>query len=226
MADNYSKLPLQRSLNRVAITRAQQAIRSTGRALPCRVTKVSGAIVTVEFELQGTWTLPPVTIPKAESPWIRNPTQVGDKGFTVPADAYLGGVSDLGGGTADTRAPGNLSALVFVPVSNAGSAPDDPNAAQVCGPNGMIARTTQGTASSCVVNQNGVTLTFGTTSLVVNASGVTVTVDGQTFTWGSTGVNSTLPITAPDVILPRGSVNGHIHPGVQTGTGNTGNMTG
>ncbi|MDN7445883.1 hypothetical protein QZM03_00890 [Burkholderia multivorans] len=213
-------------MNRVAITRAQQAIRSTGRALPCRVTKVSGAIVTVEFEVQGTWTLPPITIPKAESPWIRMPTQVGDKGVTMPADAYLGGVSDLGGGTADTRAPGNLSALVFVPVSNANSAPDDPNAAQVCGPNGMIARTTQGTPSSCVVNQNGVTLTFGTTSLVVNASGVTVTVDGQTFTWGSTGVNSTLPITAPDVILPRGSVNGHIHPGVQTGTGNTGNMTG
>ncbi|EJH9638887.1 hypothetical protein NGB03_003057, partial [Listeria monocytogenes] len=54
MADNYAKLPLQRSLNRVAIARAAQAIEDTGNALPCRVTKVSGAIVTVEFELQGT----------------------------------------------------------------------------------------------------------------------------------------------------------------------------
>ncbi|MBJ9694103.1 hypothetical protein [Burkholderia cenocepacia] len=190
MADNYSKLPLQRSLNRVAITRAQQAIRSTGRALPCRVTKVSGAIVTVEFELQGSWTLPPVTIPKAESPWIRHPTQVGDKGFTVPADAYLGGISDLGGGTADTRAPGNLSALVFVPVSNANSAPDDPNAAQVCGPNGMIARTTQGaTPSSCVVNQSGVSMAYGGASLSLTAAGIVMSFGGHTITLDATGLS-------------------------------------
>ncbi|CAG9225982.1 hypothetical protein [Burkholderia vietnamiensis] len=189
MADNYSKLPLQRSLNRVAITRAQQAIRSTGRALPCRVTKVSGAIVTVEFEVQGAWTLPPVTIPKAESPWIRNPTQVGDKGVTMPADAYLGGVSGLGGGTADTRAPGNLSALVFVPVSNVGSAPDDQNAAQVCGPNGAIMRTTDGPTSSCVVNQTGVTLTFESASLAVTAAGIVMNFGGHTITLDASGLS-------------------------------------
>ncbi|MBU9608638.1 hypothetical protein [Burkholderia multivorans] len=189
MADNYSKLPLQRSLNRMAIARAAQAIEDTGNALPCRVTKVSGAIVTVEFEMQGTWTLPPVTIPKAESPWIRNPTQVGDKGVTMPADAYLGGISGLGGGTADFRRRGNLSALVFVPVSNANSAPDDPNAAQVCGPNGMIARTTQGTPSSCVVNQNGVSMTYGGASLSLTAAGIVMSFGGHTITLDSSGLS-------------------------------------
>ncbi|KPJ34740.1 hypothetical protein BMUNKI379_11635 [Burkholderia multivorans] len=189
MADNYSKLPLQRSLNRVAIARAAQAIEDTGNALPCRVTKVSGAIVTVEFEMQGTWTLPPVTIPKAESPWIRNPTQVGDKGVTMPADAYLGGISGLGGGTADFRRRGNLSALVFVPVSNANSAPDDPNAAQVCGPNGMIARTTQGTPSSCVVNQNGVSMTYGGASLSLTAAGIVMSFGGHTITLDASGLS-------------------------------------
>lgn len=189
MSDNYAKLPLQRSLNRVAIARAAQAIEDTGNALPCRVTKVSGAIVTVEFELQGTWTLPPVTIPKAESPWIRNPTQVGDKGITVPADAYLGGISGLGGGTADFRRRGNLSALVFLPVSNAGSGPDDPNAAQVCGPNGMIARTTQGTPSSCVVNQSGVTMEYGGASLSLTAAGIVMSFGGHTITLDASGLS-------------------------------------
>jgi len=234
MADNFSKLWLQERLNATAIARAQQAIENTGNALPCRVTAVSGAIVTVAFEVQGMWTLPPVTIPKAESPWVRMPTQVGDKGVTLPADVYLGGVSGLGGGTADFRQRGNLSALVFVPVSNAGSPPDDPNAAQVCGPNGAIVRTTQGTTSSIVTDQTGTTITFGSVSLVVNASGVSVVnasgvsivIGGETFTIGSTGAVSTLPITAPDVVVPNGSVNGHYHGGVQTGTGNTGTMTG
>ncbi|UWX68816.1 hypothetical protein [Burkholderia gladioli] len=189
MADNYAKLPLQDSLNRVAIGRAQQAIASTGNALPCRVTKVSGSIVTVAFEVTGTWTLPPIKIPKAESPWIRMPTQVGDKGVTMPADVYLGGISGLGGGTADFRRRGNLSALVFVPVSNSGSPPDDPNAAQVCGPNGVIARTTQGAESSAVVNQEGVTLTYGGASLALTSAGIVMSFGGRTIVLNADGLS-------------------------------------
>ncbi|CAB3742678.1 hypothetical protein LMG22037_06622 [Paraburkholderia phenoliruptrix] len=227
MSENYAKLWVQRSANQTAINRARQAIDNLGRALPCRVVKVSGAIVTVAFEVNAApYTLPNITIPKSESTWIRMPTQVGDKGVTMPADAYLGGVSGLGGGVATLTRPGNLSALVFVPVSNSGSGPDDPNAAQVCGPNGAIIRTTTGTASSIVTNDEGTTITFGGTTLVINAAGITMTANGQTFTWGGTQAVSTMPIKAPDVILPNGSANGHYHPGVQTGTGNTGTMTG
>jgi hypothetical protein len=227
MADNYDKLWVQKSANQLAINRAAQAIQKLGRALPCRVVAVNGSIVTVALEIQGSpQTLPNITIPKAESPWIRMPTQVGDKGVTMPADAYLGGVSGLGGGVATLTQRANLTALVFVPVSNKGSGPDDPNAAQVCGPNGVIVRTTTGTTSKIVTNQSGTTITFGNNSLTLSATGLVVNINGQTFTWGSTGVTSTLPITAPDVILPNGAVNPHTHPGVQTGSGNTGTMTG
>lgn len=227
MDDNYGKLWLQKTTNQLAVTRAQQAIKSLGRALPCRVTAVSGAIVTVAFEVNAApWNLPQISIPKAESPWIRMPTQVGDKGVTMPADVYLGGVSGLGGGVASMLQRGNLSALVFVPVSNSGSGPIDQNAAQIQGPNGAIIRTTTGTTSSIVTNDSGTTITFGTTTLTVNAAGITLTVGGQTFTWGETEAVSTLPIQAPDVILPNGAVNEHYHPGVQTGSGNTGTMTG
>lgn len=185
-----------------------------------------GAIVTVAFEVDASpWTLPQITIPKAESPWIRMPTQVGDFGYTQPADAYLGRISGLGGGTPSRKTTHNLSALVFVPVSNAGSPPIDLNAAQIQGPNGVINRTTQGTTSSVVTDQNGTMITFGTTTLVVNAAGIMLTAGGQTFTWAATGAKSTVPITAPDVILPNGAVNEHWHPGVQTGPSNTGVMT-
>jgi hypothetical protein len=225
MSDDFSKLWFQQNVNKTAVTKAQQAIGSLGRALPCRVTAVNGAIVTVEFQLTSApWTLPPITIPKAESPWIRMPTQVGDTGVTMPADAYLGGVSGIGGGTADLRRRGNLSALVFVPVSNSGSSPIDPNAAQIQGPNGAIIRTTEGPTSSIVTDQSGTTITAGTTTLVVNASGITLTVGGQTFTWGGSQAISTLPIQAPDVILPNGAVNPHFHSDPQGG--NTGPMTG
>jgi hypothetical protein len=204
MADNYDKLWVQKSANQLAINRAQQAIQNLGRALPCRVVSVSGAIVTVAFEVNAApLTLKNITIPKAESPWIRMPTQVDDKGWTVPADAYLSGVSGLGGGVANLTRPGNFSALVFVPISNAGSGPIDPNAAQVQGPNGAIIRATTGTTSEIVTNTSGTTVTFGTstvtlnasetalaygtTSLVLNASGITMTFGGQTITLGSGG---------------------------------------
>ena len=227
MAENYDKLWLQKTSNQLAVTRAQQAIKSLGRALPCRVTAVEGAIVTVAFEVNAApWNLPEITIPKAESNWVRMPTQVGDKGYTAPADAYLGGVSGLGGGVATMTPCGNMTALVFTPVSNASSGPIDQNAAQIQGPNGAIIQTTSGTTSSVVTNQEGTTITFGTTTFTVNAAGITLTVGGQTFVWGSTAATSSLPIHAPDVILPNGAVNPHTHPGVQTGSGNTGTMTG
>jgi hypothetical protein len=225
MADNFSKLWLQKSQNQLAINRAAQEIQKQGRALPCRVTAVSGSVVTVEFEMDTSpWTLPPVTIPKAESNWVRMPTQVGDLGYTAPADVYLGGISGLGKGIARFIRRGNLSNLVFTPVSNANSPPIDPNAAQVQGPNGAIIRTTTGTTSSVVTDQNGTTITFGTTTFVLSATGITLTVGGQTFTWGGSQAVSTLPIQAPDVILPNGAVNTHFHTDPQGG--DTGPMTG
>lgn len=218
MASNYQKLWIQKNLNQVAINQAAKQIEQQGSALPCHVVAVSGSIVTVAFDVQGPWTLPRITIPKAESPWIRMPTQVGDKGMTIPSDAYLGGISGLGGGTASmTRTPGNLSALVFVPVSSLGSPPSNQNAAIVQGPDGAIIQTTSGTASSIVVNSSGITMTFGSTVVTINASGVSIT--GNTTVTGTLG--STGNMTAGSIDLQT-----HYHSGVTTGSGNTGGPSG
>src|SRR5579864_2300143 len=124
----------------MATRRALDAMAQLGASLPCSVVAVSGSIVTVKFEITDP-PLPNVTMPKAESEYVRAPTQVGDKGLVVPSDAYLGGVSGYGG-TASLALQANLSALVFLPVaSKSFSAPDDANAVLIYGPDGAIIRT-------------------------------------------------------------------------------------
>jgi hypothetical protein len=230
MTDHSDKLWVQPNLAQLAINRAAQAIQNTGRSLPCRVTAVNGSIVTVAFEVDATpWTLPEVTIPKAESPWIRMPTQVGDKGYTVASDAYLGGVSGLGGGVATLTAVGNLSALVFVPLSNSGTPPIDQNAAQVQGPNGTILRTTTGTTSQIVTDQNGTTITYGSTTIVANGTQIVLTAGGNSITISSSGIaihgavtgNTTAAFTG-DVTGSGTSLHTHVHSGVQSGGSNSG----
>lgn len=230
MSDSADKLWIQPNLAKLAINRAAQAIQSTGRSLPCHVTKVNGSMVTVAFEVDATpWTLPEVTIPKAESPWIRMPTQVGDKGYTVPADAYLGGVSGLGGGVASLTSVGNLSALVFVPLSNSNAPPIDQDAAQVQGPNGAIIRTTTGTTSQIVTDQNGTTVTFGNTSIVTNGTEIVLTAGGNSITINSSGIafhgavtgDSTATFTG-DVTGEGTSLHNHLQTGVTSGTSNSG----
>lgn len=75
-------------------------------------------------------------------------------------------------------APGNLAALVFVPISNKNAPPIDPNAAQIQGPNGVILQTADG-ISSIVINESGITLTFGSKIVQLNSSGLTI--DGILF---------------------------------------------
>jgi hypothetical protein len=164
MPDDFLKLPLQSSLNRAATARAEEAIQNTGRALPCKVTAVEGSIVTVTFEANipyqqpdGTiavYQLPPITLAKAESQWMRSPTQVGDFGLTLPADTFLGGISGIGTGVADTGVDyGNLSGtrLVWVPVAalSFDSAPS-PEQAYVNGPEGVFVSDTAQTATHVV----------------------------------------------------------------------------
>lgn len=164
MPDDFLKLPLQSSLNRAATARAEEAIQNTGRALPCKVTAVEGSIVTVTFEANipyqqpdGTiavYQLPPITLAKAESQWMRSPTQVGDFGLTLPADTFLGGISGIGTGVADTGVDyGNLSGtrLVWVPVAalSFASAPS-PAQAYVNGPEGVFVSDTAQTATHVV----------------------------------------------------------------------------
>ncbi|OZA75781.1 MAG: hypothetical protein B7X71_10590 [Polynucleobacter sp. 39-46-10] len=213
MSNNaHVKLWLQKQQNQTAIMRAQAAIQSLGRALPCRVVSVAGSIVTVKFELDTTpWVLPEITIPKAESPWIRMPTQVGDAGITVPADALLGGIAGLGGGVPKiTSKPANLTALVFMPVSTSGSPPSDQNAAIAQGPNGFIGQTTTGTPSSVKSDTSGTTMTFGSNTAKLDSTGFHVTIGSYT-----------VSITSAGMSINGISFDTHVHGGVTAGTSDT-----
>lgn len=140
MADNALKTPLGRSLNEFALRKVQNQVQIEGKSLPCRVVAVSNTLVTVAFEVTSDFTLPNVTVPQAYSRYVRLPTQVGDLGIVRPIDTYLGGVSGLGGGTANLTPRANLAALVYEPVSAKGWPAVDPNAVVVSAPHGVVLR--------------------------------------------------------------------------------------
>ena len=138
MAD-FAKLWLQGNQNSISTQQASAAIQSTGRALPCTVIAVdvgAASLLTVKFEANipyvvngetKTYNLPPLTLPKAESQWLRAPVQIGDVGLTIPADTFLGGISGLGTGVANLGIDyGNLSTLAWVPIATTsfGAAPN------------------------------------------------------------------------------------------------------
>lgn len=204
MSGNYERLPIQRSNNDLAKTRAAEAIQQTGRALPCTVTAVDGALVTVSFEVNSQWTLPPLTLPKAESQWLRAPVQVGDVGLTVPADTFLGGISGHGSGIADVRVNyGNLSTLVWVPVAAVSfQATPDPDKAWVNGPNGAaLSDSTQTVGVTCDKRIGIVTIYAGDQMIVLTANPsivMTVTTATNPIQIVANGTAATLSHIVPD----------------------------
>ena len=209
-----SRIFLQEDLQNIALRAVHIVMGIMGKALPCHVTAVSGQIVTVAFDLpQGApWILPEITVPVASSPYDYEPYQIGDTGFTVPADAYLGGISGIGGGQATWKRPGNLDALVFVPVGKQSFTAANANARIIQGPDGWIAQTTQGsTPCSIVGNQQGITLTYGSTQIAMNASSITMTAGGQTVTLNSSGFD-----------IGGIEFGTHEHTGVTAGSSNSG----
>ena len=193
MADNVQKTPIGLSINRHARTKALDAIQQRGQSLPCTVVSVRGSIVTVNFEISGPG-LPNVTVPVIGSEYIRLPIQPKDKGWVLAADAYLGGVSGLGGGIADLTQRANLTALVFSPIGNTGFSTVNGNAVTIYGPDGVVLRDTNSQAVITLTPGN-INLSAGGHSIVISSAGVVI--DGITF--GT-----------------------HYHTGVQTGGGDTG----
>src|SRR5271157_5547466 len=99
MPTNVQKTPLGASLNIVGIRSANNAIQRLGKVMPCSVIAVTGAIVTVKFEVTAApFTFPKVTMPVFGPEYIRYPIQIGDKGMAVSADVYIGQMSGLGNG--------------------------------------------------------------------------------------------------------------------------------
>ena len=190
------KTPLAVSLNEFSKSKFDDFLQSKGRALPCVITAVTGAIVTVKFEITGPFTLPQVKMPIAESVYGRMPIQVGDKGVALTGDVYLGGVSGLGGGVASFTQQSNLSTLIFFPIGSTAWPAVDQNAYTLTG-----------------VGASGVVLRSGDLSvtLTLTANGIAINLNGHSLT-----------VTNGDVIADGISLKLHKHGGVQSGGGNTG----
>ena len=199
--NNDTTLWLQRSLNKQAQNQARMAIQATGRALPCVVTAVNGSTVTVSFEVQSSnpYTLPLLTLPTWGSQWNRIPFQPGDTGITIPADTSIGGISGENAGVAQINVNyGNLSALIFVPVSS--TAFSSPPRANIFWGNGPHGARIGDSANAAYVDCNSDTGT------------VTIHAGGHSWTFAAAGLTMSSGVVAET----------HIHSGVTTGSGVTG----
>lgn len=211
MTGNIQKTPVVESLPRFVESKVEDAQQIQGKSLPCSVTEVNGSIVTVKFEVQNSpFTLPSVPVPIIGCEYARPPTQVGDKGFVISADAYLGGMSGLGGGVANLVQQGNLATLVFVPIGNKNWAPSPDGAAYVIyGRNGhgvILFDDITGQATYLKLTSSGLAI-LGNTSIQGN-----LTVTGA--------ITATGNITAGAGTAQEVDMFGHIHP--ITATTNTG----
>lgn len=229
---NDQKLIFGRSLNQVAMNRAADAIQLLGKALPASVVSVSGAIVTVKFELTSAYTLPQVTIPLFGPEYIRYPIKAGDKGMVLPADVFIGNMSGLGIGTPDLTAPGNLSALVFLPIGNKNWSSVDPNAVTAYGPNGVVIRDTANQSSVVVLpgsvvvtGRDSITLITGSSTISMSSSGA-ISISGATTLslHGGAGVSITDNVHSTNLVTMNSVfaslvtfINGHVHNDPQTG---------
>ncbi len=204
MTGNAQKTHFARAINKFAEDKVLDALQLTGKALPCHVTAVSGSIVTVRFDITGSFTLPDVTCPMFGPEYIRYPVQVNDKGVVLSADYYIGGISGLGGGVADLTVRSNLSTLIWFPISsNAWSETDDPNSVVIYGPEGAIIRPTDA-SFEVLVTKTGITIKnqAGTHELIVDATNVRTVGDfqggpaGHQIIADATSVRSTGPLKA------------------------------
>ena len=118
MVDNALKTPLISTIVGHIDRRGNDFSQVSPKGIPCSVTAIDKDIVTVKFEgSNGVWNMPTMKMSQAISPYGRDPTQVGDKGYASPADYYIGGISGLGGGSTNFTPRGNLTPLVFHPMA-------------------------------------------------------------------------------------------------------------
>jgi phage baseplate assembly protein gpV len=218
---NFSqKIPLAVSLANFTEQVVQEGLSGLGQVYPCTVKSVGidgdgNTVVTVNFEINpvsstGTKiTFPEVTMPIAESKYIRLPVQVGDQGIAISASVRIGGITGLGTGLAPLAPASNLGALVFLPVSNTAWTTLDPNAVVISASNGAIIRTDDGKAIITVASDK-ITIAYQTVNLVINGSNVTIN--------GNLQVNGTINSTG-DISAGSVSMKTHKHNvvGVQGG---------
>lgn len=225
------KTPLAQSLDLFTRKRIQDQIQLTGRALPAQVVAVNGAIMTVKFLIKSLFTIPQIDCPLFGPEYIRYPIKPGDMGCVFPSDYYLGGVSGLGGGTADLVDPGNLSALVFFPVGNKTWFDVDPDVVTIYGPNGVVLMDTGAEtivtltpAGLSVVARDQVSIVTGSSSITMTSTGVITQTAGVSIALQapSVTIEDAIAHTSPQLMGAAWSalvtwLNTHIHADPQGG---------
>ena len=221
------KLNFGRNMNRFAEQKFNEAFQAAGKILPASIVEQNGNMVTVAFELHDTpYVFPNVTIPLFGPQYIRYPMQPGDKGIVIPADTYLGGVSGQGGGIADLTPPANLSALVFLPISNTEWEPVDGQVVTIYGPEGVTIRDA-GSNTTFLLTPDSVTIaTPGHFKVTVGSTIFTLT-DGMWSLSGQAGkLEDEIASTSPAIMHAGWQAlvlwcNSHLH-----SNGNGGSNTG
>ncbi|HHI3760847.1 TPA: hypothetical protein ACP5A9_005241 [Klebsiella quasipneumoniae] len=222
-----NKLNFASSMNRFTERKIENALQKSGKVLPASVVKQTGNMITVSFELRDIpYVLPQVTIPLFGPQYIRYPMQPGDKGIVIPADTYIGGVSGQGGGIADMTPPANLSALVFLPISNTEWQGVDGQVVTVYGPEGVTLRDS-GSNTTFLLKPDSIAIS--------TPDSFTVTVGGTVFSltgskWSLSGqaghLQDSVASTSPEIMHAGWQsllawLNSHEH-----SNGNDGNDTG
>lgn len=216
MVDNL-KTPLGDNLNRFVSGKTQDISNLAGKSLPASVVAVdpTGTIVTVKIEIQSTQQFPQVTCPVGCSQWLRHPVQAGDKGLLVAADAYMGGMSGLGGGVATLAQLPNLTTLVWFPVGNANFTalrPEEQNKPLINGPQGVFLKSTGNEIEFDLDKDNGLIIKWrGQPLVALNGEGISLTLNGH-------GIQ----ITNDGTFIDGVKFLTHEHSGVTPGSGNTG----
>ncbi len=224
------KLNFGSSMNRFAERKVEDALQKAGKVLPASVVKQDGNMITVAFELRDIpYVLPQVTVPLFGPQYIRYPMQPGDKGIVIPADTYLGGVSGQGGGIADLTPPANLSALVFLPVSNTEWERVDGQVVTIYGPEGVTIRDA-GSNTTFLLTPDSVTIvTPGQFKVTVGSTVFTLTNGMWSLTGQSGKLEDEIASTSPAIMHAGWQAlvlwcNSHVHTN-GNGGGNTGETT-
>jgi hypothetical protein len=158
MNDNV-KLNFLEYITNFTRTKAEDNQQNVTKPMPGHVSKIlENDFLEFTFDLIGPYTLPKVKIPQSFSKYHREPTQVGDKGYALPNNFNLGGVSGDDGSTANSFPRGNLAPLAFHPVSNKNWDKRDPNMFLVTGgPSGHTTQSHDKTTSMVIDIVNNIT---------------------------------------------------------------------
>ncbi|WP_145482023.1 hypothetical protein [Yersinia rohdei] len=225
-----NKLNFNRNITQFAENKISEAMESAGKVLPVTVISQSGKMVTVSFNLTNIpYTLPQVTIPIFGPQYIRYPMQPGDRGIVIPADTYIGGVSGQGGGTADLTPPANLSALVFLPISNTEWDSVDGQVLTLYGPEGVTIRDA-GSNTTFLLTPESITIATPTQFKVTVGSTVLTLTSGMWSLSGEAGKLEDATASTSPAIMHDGWAglvawcNSHVHTNGNGGA-NTGSTT-